>query len=312
MKTEIHRLQQRRLVRHQLIENKLTFSGPDSELSIYDTYRKVSRVGLKAPQLMYCGMVKGKKMMHSYGEDQAESFLPHESFIMPPGGYVEIDFPEASEVQPTTCLTIEIASERIEAVAERMRDITTLGPLDHDWQYLPQILHHHHTTETQQCLERLVSLYTQNHPEKAMMIDLGISELIIRLLREQGRQRLLEYCRYQADASGMLAVMHYIERNLGEPLNIEKLCRTACMSRSKLYREFKKQLGCGPGEYLHQRRIKIAAQYISQGQAITTVCFNLGYQDLAHFSRRFKAFFGCSPRQYRTRHAIQLKSQRIE
>ncbi len=299
-------LLKRRKPESALVENKLTFTGSDSELSIYDTYRTASRVGLNASQLMYCGMVQGKKIMHSVDlTDEGRVFLPHESFVMPPESMVEIDFPEANELAPTTCLTIEIPKERIETIAERMRDITTLDNADHDWQYQPQALHTHHTSDTQQLLEKLVSLFTQNHPDKEMMMDLGVSELIIRLLRQQGREVLLSYCRQKPDSSGVTAAIHYLVNNLAIPLDIEQLCRLACMSRSRMYLEFKKQVGCTPGEFQQQLRLQEAEKQIKRGVTITEACYNSGFNDLSHFSRRFTQFFGCSPTKYRDQHVIE-------
>lgn len=305
---DLHHSAARRGSRQLLIENKLTFSGPDSELSIYDTYRAASRVGLDAPELMYCGMVKGKKIIHNDSKEEIQQqqdgqvFLPHESFVMPPGGYIEIDFPEANELQPTTCLTIEIPKQRIETIAEQMRDITTLDNAEHDWQYQPEVLHSHHTSDTQQLLERLVSLFTQNHPDKEMMMDLGVSELIIRLLRQQGRDVLLSYCRKVPDASGVTAAINFLVNNLVEPLNIEQLCKLSCMSRSRLYLEFKKQVACTPGEFQQQLRLQAAAEEIKKGHSITQACYNSGFNDLSHFSRRFTQFFGYSPSQFKITH----------
>ncbi|MFW5425919.1 MAG: helix-turn-helix domain-containing protein [Methylophagaceae bacterium] len=294
-------LDSRRDKRHLLIENKVSFQGPDSELSIYDTYRAASRVGLGADQLLFCGMVTGKKVMHSVhdGLEKDQVFLPHESYVMSPGEYVEIDFPEANEAQPTTCLTIEISKERIETVSEKMRDITQLGMLQHDWEYQPHIVHTHHTTATQQLLEKLVSLFTHNHPDKEMMVDLGVSELVIRLLREQGREQLLEYCRQSPDATGITLAINYLIEYSALPLDIDALSRLACMSRSKLYTEFKKQLGCSPSEYLQQQRLKNAAKLLQIGNKVSEVCYQTGFNDLSHFSRRFSQFFGRSPTQYR-------------
>ena len=302
MQIEKLQLEKRREKRQLLIENKLTFAGPETELSIYDTYRAASGVGLDADQLMYCGMVKGKKIMHDFQQAEGQVFLPHESFVMPPGEYVEIDFPDATEDLPTTCLTIEIAKERIETISQRMRDLTMMGELDHDWAYQPHIIHTHHTTDTQQLLDKLVTLFTNNHPDKAMMVDLGVSELIIRLLRQQGRELLLAYCRKTPDASGITAAIHYLEQNIAIPLDIDLLCRHACMSRSRLYIEFKKQLGCSPGEYHQQMRLKLAAEQIRAGKRVTEACYDVGFNDLSHFSRRFTRFFGCSPSAYREQH----------
>lgn len=289
----------RRENRQLLIENKVTFNGPETELSIYDTYRNSSGVALEADHLLYCGMVSGRKVMHNHYNVSGELFVPHESYVMPPGEHVEIDFPDANEQQPTTCLTIEISKERIEAISKRMRDVVKIEAPDHHWEYQPRIIHKHHTRDTQQLLERMVSFYVQNDPDKELMVDLGVSELVIRLLREQGREVLLSYCKRMPDASGITTVIHTLEQNLREPLDIDQLSRQACMSRSRLYVEFKKQLGCTPGEFHQQLRLKSAADAIRGGQSVTEACYGYGFNDLSHFSRRFSLFFGCSPSAYR-------------
>jgi AraC-like DNA-binding protein len=295
-------LTQRREQRQVLVENKLQFAGPDSELSIYDTYQAASRVGLEADQLLYCGMVSGVKVMHSVEREDGEIFVPHESFVMPPGDYVEIDFPEAKEESPTTCLTIEISKERVERISERMHDFTRMDEINHDWNYQPHIIHTHHTQDTQQLLEKMVSLYTSNDPDKAFVLDLSVTELVIRLLREQGRDVLMNFVLRDPEATGVTAVLHFLQNNLLAPLDVEALCRRACMSRSRLYVEFKKQVGCTPGEFQQQLRLKSAAEAIRAGSSVTDACYSHGFSDLSHFSRRFTRFFGCSPTQYRAKY----------
>jgi AraC-like DNA-binding protein len=274
-------------------------------MSIYDTYREASRVGLAADQLLYCGMVAGVKVMHGLAHDDGELFIPHESYVMPPGDYVEIDFPEAREEAPTTCLTIEISKDRIDYISERMRDVTQLGAVEHDWDYQPQIIHTHHTQETQLLLEKMVSLYTKNDPDKQLLLDLSLNELVIRLLREQGRDILLSYVQKDPESSGVHAVLNHLQQDLMSPLDIDELCRYSCMSRSRLYVEFKKQVGCTPGEFQQQLRLKAAAESISHGNTITEACYSHGFSDLSHFSRRFTRFFGCSPTQYKQKNQPQ-------
>jgi len=74
------------------------------------------------------------------------------------------------------------------------------------------------------------------------------------------------------------------------------------MSRSRLYVEFKKQLGCSPGEYQQQQRLKRAADFLKTGKTVTEACYDVGFNDLSHFSRRFTQFFGQSPTQFRIDH----------
>jgi AraC-like DNA-binding protein len=73
------------------------------------------------------------------------------------------------------------------------------------------------------------------------------------------------------------------------------------MSRSKLYVEFKKQVGCSPCEYQQQLRLKLAAESIEAGKSISEACYTVGFNDLRHFSRRFTQFFGCAPSIYKNK-----------
>lgn len=109
----------------------------------------------------------------------------------------------------------------------------------------------------------------------------------------------------------MPAASAFLEKNLAQPLDIDELSRLACMSRSRLYVEFKNQLGCTPCEFLQQLRLKSAAKRISNGDAITRVCYELGFSNPSHFSRRFRDFFGCSPREYRNRFSAQPVLQEV-
>ena len=62
----------------QLVENRVSIAGRNAQLSIYDTYEPASRVPLSSEHLLYCGMITGRKVMHSKSIDDCE-FLPYES-----------------------------------------------------------------------------------------------------------------------------------------------------------------------------------------------------------------------------------------
>jgi AraC-like DNA-binding protein len=284
--------------RRSLVENRVSFAGPHCEFSIYDTYYAASNVDLKADQLLYCGMVSGRKIMHSVDKPDGEVFLPHESFVMAPQQLVSIDFPDASNNNPTTCLTVEISKEKVATVADQLNQVSPLLKALGQWEYRPNTLHVMHTTATEHLLNRMVSVFTDDDPDRDVMVDLGISELVIRLLRHQTRDFLLNYGRSQPDANGLTAILAHIENNLASPLDIEQLSKIACMSRSRLYEEFKKHMGCSPGEFQQQLRLKAAADLLSRGIAVTTVSYDLGFTNPSHFSRRFSHFFGCSPKEY--------------
>ena len=281
----------------ELIENRVSFAGPNSELSIYDTYEDAANVKLKADSLLYCGMVKGAKIMHT-DTHKAFSFLPHESFILPAGEAVYIDFPEAKLDQPTTCLTVEIAAARVTQLGDRMNALVLPKmPLD-NWHFnANQSLHVPHTQATQKLLDRMVEYYVQDDPDKDLLIDFCVSELVTRILRHHGREALLRLSQASPDKNGFTCAINWIESNLSSPLDIDTLSRLACMSRSRFYQHFKIQLGCTPLEYQHQRRMVKAYHLLKKGLSVTQVSYDVGYQSVSHFSRRFHLQHGLTPRQ---------------
>ncbi|WP_019029843.1 helix-turn-helix domain-containing protein [Colwellia piezophila] len=296
-------------VRHPpkvLVENKISFAGPESELSIYDTYQQAKKVKLQSDQLLFCAMVTGKKVMHSTQNDFHGEFLPHESFIMAPGSSVEIDFPIAQISQPTTCLAIEISRERVQQVSAMLNQQQPLNQVFGHWQYDNKLVHTHHNSETQSVLNRIVHIYTENHPDRSAMVALAVSELTIRLLHQKTRDFILAFSQQEPDNNGLNAALNHLELNLAEHLNIDDLARIACMSRTKFFYEFKLHLGCSPMAYQLQRRLKQAAGLLKTGQQITQTCFTLGFSNTSHFSRCFKKLYGISPRQYKERYLSRL------
>lgn len=284
-----------------LVENKISFAGPETELSIYDTFEAAELVSLQADQLLFCGMVTGKKVMHNEDDSFTTPFLPHESFVMAPKQRVQIDFPEARLEQPTTCLAIEISVDKINQVVSMLNQHS---PIDQDygmWQYDQKLLHTHHNTETQALLNRIVQIYTEPHPDRSMLIDLAISELTVRLLREQAREFIIRHSEQIPDCNGLNAAIFQMSRDLALPLDIDELCKISCMSRTKFFEQFKRHLGCTPVAYQQQMRLKQAAKLIRQGKQITQVCFDLGFVNASHFSRSFKHQFGMCPTEYRQR-----------
>lgn len=298
-------LQTKRNKPRVLVENKISFASSDTELSIYDTFEQATRIKLESDRLMFCGMVSGKKIMHAENNQFETAFLPHESFVMAPNQEVEIDFPLAKLCSPTTCLAIEISKERITQIVNHLNHSMPLEKAFGDWHYQHELIHTHHNSQTQALLNRIVQLYTENHQDRSIMIDLAISELTTRLLRHQTRDFILHYSEAEPDKNSLNAVVSYINQHIVEPIDIDQLCRIACMSRTKFFEQFKSHLGCSPSVYQLQIRLTKAAQLIKAGKQITHTCFELGFSNASHFSRAFKSFYGLSPKQYQQRHLIQ-------
>ena len=72
-----------------LVENRVTFGAEHAAFSVYDTVRPAERVPLAADNPLYCGMVTGKKVVHT-AAGLAIPFLPLESLVVPTGQTIEM------------------------------------------------------------------------------------------------------------------------------------------------------------------------------------------------------------------------------
>ncbi len=295
-------VQKQRMQPDTMVENKISFAASNAELSIYDTFENAERVHLKSDQLLYCGMISGKKIMHLDAENYHREFLPHESFILAPNQGVEIDFPNARHHSPTTCLAIEISKDKINQVSEQLNQHAPIPSEYGHWHYDEHMVHTPHNQDTQALLGRIVNIFTENHPDRKFLSDLAVSELIARLLRHQTREMIVNFSRVDPLHNGINRAISYLEDNLHEPLEIDTLCKFACMSRTKFFQTFKQVLGCSPSVFQQQQRIKKAQTLLKQGRSVTYAAFELGFLNVSHFSRSFKQLVGMSPKQYRVEH----------
>lgn len=284
----------------QLIENRTVYASHLAELSVYDTYKQVDRVRLDADEVLYCGMMTGRKIMHGK-QGLNTPFLPHESFVVAPGDFVEIDFPEATENQPTTCMTLEIPRESLYRICDQLNSHSPKAKELGEWEAQPQQLHLVHTEATQQLLERIVHSFIRQEDDCDLILNFGVNELLARLLRQRGRDFLLACAQRNPTQAGLTHAVSHIEANLSDPVDIDQLAKIACMSRTKLYQQFRNNLGCSPAQYQQQRRLEKACHLITSGLAITAVSYELGFANPSHFSRRFHQQYGMTPSQFAAR-----------
>lgn len=282
-----------------LVENRVSFNADDVVLSVYDTYADAKHVALASTEVLFCGMLTGKKIMHVESRDYHTPFLPHESFVLAPSQQVFIDFPEAKVDSPTTCLAIEISKDKIAQVAELMNlpRAKTLPSIT----YQHDLLHTKHNQQTQHLLARMLHLFSENEQDRRFFIDLALNELIARLLQQQSRDWLLNCVADNPHKCGLSAAIHYLENNLSEPIDIEKLCKIACMSRSKFFSLFKQAMHTTPEQWRLHKRLSHAKQLLERGVSVTEVALSLGFNHPSQFTRTFKNAHMLSPKAYQAK-----------
>ncbi|MFI8517879.1 helix-turn-helix transcriptional regulator [Streptomyces sp. NPDC085481] len=94
-----------------------------------------------------------------------------------------------------------------------------------------------------------------------------------------------------------------MDRDWGEPLDLDAVAAVAGYSRYHFVRAFKAAYGETPGQYLSRRRIERAQEMLRTADlTVTEICGLVGFSSLGTFSTRFKSQTGLTPSEYRARH----------
>jgi len=100
--------------------------------------------------------------------------------------------------------------------------------------------------------------------------------------------------------------LRYIDDNLTNQLNIEKLANLAGFSTYHFQRVFSWHVGHSVMEYVRLRRLAFAATELANGRKIIDIAMDYGFETHSGFSKAFKRRYGASPESYRI-HATASK-----
>ena len=284
-----------------LVENRTTYNAAYSELNIYETHAFAEKVVLKFDFPIIASMLTGKKIMH-LKELPSFDFFPGESVVVPTNQEMVIDFPIATEKNPTQCLALAICPNKIDEVARSFNEHVAIEKENNDWSIDSVSSHLTNQVEVNHLIERLVYTFTKNTKSKDVLLDLMIQELIVRLLQTKAKHSIL------TDKLGVFSdtrigtVIKYIKEHLTDKdICVDVLAEKAYMSTSHFHKKFKNTLGISPIDYINTERIKFAKKLISNNHniRISDVAFKSGFNSISYFNRQFKKHELMIPSQYR-------------
>lgn len=131
---------------------------------------------------------------------------------------------------------------------------------------------------------RLVEAVTQSCPERA------------------GAARHMEHLQRLAPA------IDFMNCNLSGRRPLKEAASRMNLSESRFTALFKQAMGCSPGVYWQQLRLRRAHELPSAGMSPAETAVHLGFYDVFHFSRSFKRNFGITPAEYLRRHHMHIQT----
>lgn len=94
--------------------------------------------------------------------------------------------------------------------------------------------------------------------------------------------------------------IEYITNNWDKIFSVSDVAKRCCISESKLYHLFQKELGQTPVRFLNSIKINIAIEYLENRDcSVATVSRLAGFNSENHFRKVFVDFTGVTPLKYR-------------
>jgi AraC family transcriptional regulator len=93
----------------------------------------------------------------------------------------------------------------------------------------------------------------------------------------------------------------FISSHYYKNLTLEEMADVSALNHYYFLRQFKKMFHYTPHQYLQRRRVQEAAFRLRNGNySISEICSEVGFSDLASFSKLFKRHYGQTPADYRS------------
>ena len=297
--------QNRRL--ETLVENRTLHTLNNAELNIFETHQKAAQVMLQFSEPVLASMIRGKKIMHLQNTPSF-GFLPGESVILPSNELMCIDFPEATEQNPTQCLALAFNEAKLQQAVNLLNE-RGLKQNGKEWSMTDYNYHFTNDIAINQILQRLIFIFTENHPSKDIFADMLLQELIIRILQTESKSIYLKKSYTQPNNDRISFILNFIRENITEDLTIELLSEKAYMSESNFYRTFKHETGSTPIDFIIEERLKLAESLLRDPKMSVKEAFMAsGFNSFSYFCRIFKKKKNLSPSEFKEK-SNQLKNR---
>ena len=95
-------------------------------------------------------------------------------------------------------------------------------------------------------------------------------------------------------------VISVMRNQLDQPMSLRSMARIACASPYHFNRTFRQVTGVPPSQFLYALRLERAKRLLMQTQRkVIDICYDVGYNSVGTFTRRFTDLLGISPLAFR-------------
>lgn len=152
-------------------------------------------------------------------------------------------------------------------------------------------------TRLLQCVDSLEPYFVEHEQVDGPLTKIKLLELLFNLVKSNKKilTQLMDLReQFRTD------ITTTVEENIMNSLSLRQLADLSGRSLSSFRRDFMAIYKVPPSQWVRQKRLEKALDLLrNTTMTVTDVCYTLGFENLAHFSRLFKSYFGFSPSRSR-------------
>jgi len=286
------------------VENRKVFTLDKCELNIYETYESAKDIPLKFNDLVITSMLRGKKRMHAR-DNSLFDYNPGESLLWEANEWMVIDFPEATEKNPTQCVALTISSEEIQETLQFLNRRLPRVDESGEWKINREEFFLLNSTDFATAIDKIIRVSVDGNRMKDMFAELALRELLLKLMQTQARQLIEKHYKQLSAHHRFASVIQYIKENRHQKILVDDLCRKVYMSRPSFFRIFKREFGITPVDYILKEKIQLAKELLENPTtSVSAVCYQSGFNSINHFIKVFRQFENCTPLKYKHRQIL--------
>ncbi len=138
----------------------------------------------------------------------------------------------------------------------------------------------------------------QPDTESNISLEFKFKELLVNLLRNKNENAFNLYLSWLS-LDPNLSFIKLMQENAHLNFTTKELAKAAGMSLTTFKRKFSKHFNIAPGKWLHQQRLERAKSMLqNQDIRVSEIAFELGFRDVAAFSKSFKRDTGMTPSDF--------------
>jgi AraC-like DNA-binding protein len=155
-----------------------------------------------------------------------------------------------------------------------------------------KIRHYNSHPLLESCLASLIPYFEMNDlPKNLAHLKITEAVTILRTI-DPGIDNILS----NFEEPGKINLADYMEKNFMFNMPLEKFGYLTGRSLTTFKRDFKKTFDTTPQKWLTKKRLELAHyQFVEKKKKPIDVCYEVGFENLSHFSFAFKKLFGYAP-----------------